>query len=96
MIASLAAAAALFSGRWVWLEIPVIGLISFGSGLVTGYGRWALATSMQILVATVLALGLPPPSLSAEGVLLMHMAVGGVGYIGISLVISRLIAASDR
>lgn len=78
------------------VEIAAIGLISFLAGLVSGYGRWALATSMQILVSTVLALGLPLTGLDGEAVLLARMAVGGLGYIAISLVISRLIASSDR
>ena len=43
----------------MWLEIAVIGAVSFASGLITGFGRWALAASMQVLIAMVLALVLP-------------------------------------
>ncbi len=96
VLAVAAVAVALTAERSLPLEIAAIGFISFFAGLVSGYGRWALAASMQILVATVLALGLPPPTPDAELVLLARMAVGGVGYIAISLMISRLIGASDR
>jgi len=96
LLALAAVAVTLSAERSLPLEIGAIGFVSFFAGLVSGYGRWALATSMQILVATVLALGLPPPTPDAELVLLARMALGGGGYIAISLVISRLIAASDR
>ena len=44
----------------------------------------------------MLALGLPPIDLAGVLVVLVRMAIGGVGYIAISLVISRLIATNDR
>ena len=59
-LALVATGLALVAERWLAVEIATIGLIAFASGLVSGFGRWALATSMQILIATVLALGLPP------------------------------------
>jgi len=95
-LALAAVALTLTWERWLVVEIAAIGFVSFFAGLVSGYGRWALATSMQILVATVLALGLPPPTPEAEALILLRMAIGGGGYIAISLMISRLIAASDR
>jgi uncharacterized membrane protein YccC len=95
-LAVAAVALALAAEHSLPVSIAAIGLTAFLAGLVSGYGRWALATSMQILVAMVLALGLPPTSLSQEGVILVRMAVGGLGYIAISLLISRLIASSDR
>ncbi|MDE3177235.1 MAG: hypothetical protein KGM15_14125, partial [Pseudomonadota bacterium] len=95
-LALVAVAVALTCERWLPLEIVAIGALSFAAGLISGFGRWALATSMQILIAMVLALGLPPTSLRGEFGLLALMAAGGLGYIAISLVISRLIATSDR
>ena len=95
-LALVACAAVLAAQRWLALEIAVIGVIAFVGGLVSGFGRWALTTTMQILIATVLALGLPPLDLDAGVKVMAGMAVGGLAYIAISLLISRLIAASDR
>lgn len=95
-LALVAVGLALASAHWLPLEIVAIGALSFVAGLITGLGRWALATSMQILVAMVLALGLPPTSLRGEFGLLALMAAGGLAYIAISLVVSRLVAANDR
>jgi uncharacterized membrane protein YccC len=96
VLALLACAGALLAQRWLAVEIVVVGLIAFASGLVSGFGRWALSTSMQILIATVLALGLPPLDLAGVAQVLAGMAVGGLAYIAFSLLISRLIAANDR
>ena len=77
-------------------EIVAIGVISFAAGLVTGFGRWALSLSMQMLVPMVFMLGLPPMDLAdamrAEAV----FALGGFGYIGIALALTGLVAVSDR
>jgi len=40
-------------------EIAAIGVIAFCAGMATGYGRWALPPSAQMLVAMVFVLGLP-------------------------------------
>ncbi len=87
---------ALVAQRSLALEIAAIGVVAFASGLVSGFGRWALTTSMQMLIAMVLALGLPPTNLAGIGLILARMTLGGAAYIAISLCISRLIAASDR
>lgn len=55
-LALVATGLALAAERHFWLEIAAIGAISFASGMITGYGRWAVATSMQVLIAVVLAL----------------------------------------
>ena len=95
-LALVATFLALAAARWLPLEIATIGLVSFGGGLITGYGRWALAASMQILIAMVLALGYPAMDMAGVWKVSASMAVGGAGYIMISLVISRAVAASDR
>ena len=87
---------ALCAQHWLPLQIGAIGLISFAAGMVTGFGRWALTTSMQMLIAMVLALGLPPTDFHGVLVILARMLAGGVGYIAISILVSRLLAASDR
>jgi uncharacterized membrane protein YccC len=94
---AVAAVAVVLATEWsLPSEVVAIGAISFFAGLVSGFGRWALASSMQILIAVVLALSLPPPTPQAELIILLRMAVGGVGYIAISIALSRLIGASDR
>ena len=95
-LALLATGLALAAERHFWLEIAVIGAVSFCSGLITGYGRWAVATSMQILIAVVLALILPPMDVSGVLATLARMALGGAVYIAIALGISRLVGAGDR
>jgi uncharacterized membrane protein YccC len=94
--ALMATALALAAARSPPLLIAAIGAISFASGIITGFGRWAIAASMQILIAMVLALILPPMDLHGLAVTLLRMAGGGAAYIAISLLISRLVAASDR
>ncbi len=95
-LALAATGLALAAQRPMWLEIAAIGAVSFSSGLITGYGRWAVAASMQILVAVVLALILPPMDLTGVAATLARMGVGGLAYIAIALAISRLVAANDR
>jgi uncharacterized membrane protein YccC len=77
-------------------EILAIGVISFAAGLVTGLGRWALSLSMQMLVPMVFMLGLPPMDLAGAMRAEAVFALGGFGYIAISLAVTGLVAASDR
>src|SRR5580698_2652287 len=70
--------------------IPAIGIIAFLAGLVTGYGRWALALSMQALVPMVFVLGLPATSFAGA---LRNEAVligGGLAYIAIALLLTAI------
>jgi uncharacterized membrane protein YccC len=76
--------------------IPAIGIIAFLAGLVTGYGRWALALSMQALVPMVFVLGLPPTNLAGA---LRNEAVlvgGGLAYIAIALLLTAIADAGGR
>ncbi|MGA2794117.1 MAG: FUSC family membrane protein [Roseiarcus sp.] len=76
--------------------IPAIGAIAFLAGLVTGYGRWALALSMQALVPMVFVLGLPAASLGGT---LRNEAVlvgGGLLYIAIALALTAITDAGGR
>lgn len=79
-----------------WALIPAIAIIAFIAGLVTGYGRWALALSMQALVPMVFVLGLPPTSfrgaLRNEAVLIG----GGLAYIAIALLLTAITDAGGR
>ncbi len=77
-------------------EIAAIGVIAFCAGLVTGYGRWALSLSAQMLIPVVFILGLPrggaAHALQNEAV----FAGGGIAYIGLALIATQLTGASDR
>ena len=76
--------------------ILAFGVFAFIAGIVTGYGRWALALNAQILIPAVFMLGLPPMGavdrLRAEAL----YAVGGLVYIGLSLGVSAWLEANDR
>jgi uncharacterized membrane protein YccC len=76
--------------------VLVIGLLAFAAGMVTGYGRWALALSAQLLVPMVFVLGLPPagPERAFQEELLL--IGGGAAYIVLAIVATRLISRNDR
>jgi len=76
--------------------VIVIGLVAFAAGMVTGYGRWALALSAQLLVPMVFALGLPPagPARAIQEELLL--IAGGAAYIVLAIVATRLVSRNDR
>jgi uncharacterized membrane protein YccC len=73
-----------------------VGATAFIAGILTGYGRWALALSMQMLIPMVFVLGLPPTNFAGalrnEGLL----AGGGVVYIVIALLITAITDAGGR
>jgi uncharacterized membrane protein YccC len=76
--------------------IPAIGIIAFLAGIVTGWGRWAMALSMQALIPVVFVLGLPPTNLAGT---LRNEAVfigGGLAYIAIALVLTAITDAGGR
>ena len=77
-------------------QIVMIGVIAFVAGLVTGLGRWALAMSMQMLVPMVFVLGLPPTNFAGALRDEALLALGGFAYIGVALLFTRLVEASDR
>ncbi|MGO9742540.1 MAG: FUSC family membrane protein [Roseiarcus sp.] len=77
-------------------EIPVIGALAFAAGIVTGFGRWALAINAQILAPMVFMLGLPELDASGLAEAEAIYIAGGLGYIALSLAFTALTAASDR
>ena len=95
-LALISTSTILLAGRYFVVETIAIGAIAFVAGLVTGWGRWALALSMQMLVPMVFMMGLPPQGpaelLRAE----ILFAIGGFAYIALALGLSRLIESSDR
>jgi uncharacterized membrane protein YccC len=76
--------------------VVVIGLAAFAAGMITGYGRWALALSAQLLVPLVFVLGLPPldPGRALQAELLL--IGGGLAYIALAIVATRLVGRNDR
>jgi uncharacterized membrane protein YccC len=76
--------------------IAAIGAIAFVAGLVSGFGRWALALSMQILIPVVFVLSLPPTDFA--GVLRAEalIAGGGVAYIVVALLLTVVTDAGGR
>ena len=76
--------------------VAVIGLAAFAAGMITGYGRWALALSAQLLVPMVFVLGLPPldPARAFQAELLL--IGGGLAYIALAIVATRLVSRNDR
>jgi uncharacterized membrane protein YccC len=95
-LALAASALALIAEPRLPALVLAVGALSFGAGLVTGYGRWAISASMQILIAMVLALGLPPLDLAGIAGIILRMGIGGGAYIVIAILISQLVATSDR
>lgn len=76
--------------------IPAIGALAFLAGLVTGYGRWALALSMQALVPMVFALGLPARTLTGALRDEAMLIGGGLVYIAIALALTAITDAGGR
>jgi uncharacterized membrane protein YccC len=76
--------------------ILAIGLIAFVAGLVSGFGRWALALSMQALIPVVFILSLPPMNLlhtlGAEAL----FAGGGLAYIAVALLLTAVTDSGGR
>ena len=64
--------------------------------MVTGYGRWALALSAQLLVPMVFVMGLPRAGLAQAFDDEAIFAAGGLLYIGLALIATQLSGANDR
>ena len=76
--------------------IPAVGIIAFLAGLVTGYGRWALALSMQALIPMVFVLGLPLEDFSGAMRNEALLVGGGLAYIAIALLLTMVTDAGGR
>lgn len=77
-------------------QIVAIGLIAFCAGMVTGFGRWALSLSAQLLVPMVFILGVPRSNFAAALHIEAIFALGGLAYIGLALIATQLSGAGDR
>jgi uncharacterized membrane protein YccC len=76
--------------------IAAIGAIGFVAGLVSGFGRWALAISMQIVIPVVFALSLPPADLAGVWRNEALIAAGGIAYILVALLLTVVTDAGGR
>ncbi|HYC25649.1 MAG TPA: FUSC family membrane protein [Roseiarcus sp.] len=95
-LATASTLAVLLSAANAPILIALIGVISFLAGLVSGFGRWALSLSMQMLIPVVFVLSLPPTDLS--GVLREEALFigGGLAYIAIALLLTFVTDAGGR
>ena len=76
--------------------VVAIGVIAFVAGMVTGYGRWALALSAQMLVPMVFVLGLPPAGLAHAFQDELLLVGGGGAYVILALIATQLVSRNDR
>ena len=79
-----------------WAQIPVIGAVAFVAGMLTGWGRWALAISMQMLIPLIFMMGLPHEGFGEAMEVELIFALGGFCYIGVALVATRAFDGSGR
>ena len=79
-----------------WVEIPVIGAVAFVAGMLTGWGRWALAISMQMLIPLIFMMGLPHEGFAEAMEVEIIFALGGFCYIGFALLATEVFDASGR
>ena len=96
-------ALALISTSAIELALPsppvalaTIGVIAFMSGMITGWGRWAIALGMQALIPVVFVLGFPPEARAAAVKIQILFAAGGFAYIAFALVATIVTDASAR
>lgn len=78
------------------LQGVIVVLISFVAGMLVGYGRWALAVSVQTMLALVFTLGVPIENI-ADG--LRHeglFAAGGLAYMLVAFLATRITEESSR
>ncbi len=84
------------AGASATATVAAIGVIAFCAGMVTGFGRWALSLSAQLLIPMVFVMGLPPADAARAFANEAIFAGGGLAYIGLALVATRLGGANDR
>src|SRR5579863_7820011 len=89
-LALVSTSAIQLAGDGPWLQIPAVGTIAFAAGMVTGFGRWALALSMQMLIPMVFVMGLPHADSAAALRNEALLALGGFAYIGFALLLTQV------
>ena len=81
---------------WPAAALAVIGAVAFSCGMITGWGRWAVALGMQALIPVVFVLGFPRESFAAAVKIQILFAAGGFAYIAFALVATVVTDASAR
>ncbi len=81
---------------WPPAALAVIGIVAFSCGMITGWGRWAVALGMQALIPVVFVLGFPRESFAAAVKIQILFAAGGFAYIAFALVATVVTDASAR
>jgi uncharacterized membrane protein YccC len=81
---------------WPLAALATIGLVAFASGMITGWGRWAIALGMQALIPLVFVLGFPPEARAAAFRIEIMFAAGGFAYIAFAIAATIVTDASAR
>ncbi len=80
-----------------WLELLLVPLLGFGAGLVSLWGKRALAMSFSLLFITVITLGVPPaPSLSNLLLGVGLFILGGLLFTAYALLLGRLLRSRTK
>jgi uncharacterized membrane protein YccC len=81
---------------WPAVALATIGVIAFLSGMITGWGRWAIALGMQALIPMVFVLGFPRQTYAAAFAVETLFAAGGIAYIAFALLATVVTDGSGR
>ncbi len=81
---------------WPPVALAAIGVVAFCSGMITGWGRWAVALGMQALIPVVFVLGFPRESFAVALRIQVLFAAGGFAYIAFALLATVVTDASAR
>jgi uncharacterized membrane protein YccC len=95
-VALIATSAIGLARAWPLVALPMIGLIAFAGGMITGMGRWAIAIGMQALIPMVFVLGFPREPLAVSMRVEALFAAGGLAYIAFALLATVATDASAR
>jgi len=78
------------------LQGLIVIAVSFVSGILVGYGRWALPVSVLTMLALVFTLGAPQHDLDNALVRVMFFTGGGFSYMLISFALTQLTETGSR
>ena len=95
-LALVSTAAIQLALPWPPLALLTIGAIAFAGGMVTAFGRWAVAIGMQMLIPMVFVLGFPRETFAQALFIEALLAAGGVAYIAFALIATIVTDASAR
>ncbi len=80
-----------------WLQLAVVPLLGFAAGLVSLWGKRAIAIAFCLLFITIITLGIPapanPPALAAGTVLLL---LGALAYTAYALLLGRALRGRTK